>query len=238
MHGFRQNASNFKGRTASLAKKLKTMVEFVYVDAPHELSFIYHPRDSEPQETCVTSSVQPNHPPPLESCKKKFAWLLSHNAGERSETKWEVADAPFDPLQYQKQTDGFEESLEYLKTVFSEKGPFDGILGFSQGAAMAATVCSRQMSLKGAIDFRFAVLCSGFPLQMPELDHGLINCPSLHIFGSDQGNDRQIANKTSRELASCFDAGCSVIIEHDCGHIIPTRPPYIDEIKEFLQRFL
>ena len=214
------------------------MVEFVYVDAPHELSFIYHPRDSEPWETCVTSLVQPNHPPPLESCKKKFAWLVSNNAGERTETNWEVADAPFDPLQYQKQTDGFEKSLAYLKTVFSEKGPFDGILGFSQGAAMAAAVCSRKLSLKGAVEFRFAVLCSGFPLQMPELDRGLINCPSLHIFGSDGGNDRQIANKTSRNLASCFDAGCSVIIEHDLGHIIPTRPPYIDEIKEFLQRFL
>ncbi|KGN65012.1 rhodanese-like domain-containing protein 6 [Cucumis sativus] len=238
LHGFRQNASSFKGRTASLAKKLKTMVEFVYVDAPHELSFIYHPRDSEPWETCVTSLVQPNHPPPLESCKKKFAWLVSNNAGERTETNWEVADAPFDPLQYQKQTDGFEKSLAYLKTVFSEKGPFDGILGFSQGAAMAAAVCSRKLSLKGAVEFRFAVLCSGFPLQMPELDRGLINCPSLHIFGSDGGNDRQIANKTSRNLASCFDAGCSVIIEHDLGHIIPTRPPYIDEIKEFLQRFL
>ncbi|XP_022931639.1 rhodanese-like domain-containing protein 6 isoform X1 [Cucurbita moschata] len=236
LHGFRQNASSFKGRTASLAKKLKTMVEFVYVDAPHELSFIYHPRD---RETCVTSSVQPNCPPPVEHCKKKFAWLIAEdNTGERSETKWEVADALFDPLQYQKQTDGFEESLAYLKTVFSEKGPFDGILGFSQGAAMTAAVCSRKMSVKGAVDVRFAVLCSGFPLQIPELEHGVISCPSLHIFGSDQGNDRQIANKMSRDLASCFDAGCSVIIEHDSGHVIPTRSPYIDEIKVFLQRFL
>lgn len=210
----------------------------MYVDAPHELSFIYHPRDSDPWETCVTSSVQPHRPPPLESCKKKFAWLVSDNAGKRTETNWEVADAPFDPLQYQKQTTGFEKSLAYLKTVFSEKGPFDGILGFSQGAAMVAAVCSKKPSLKGAVEFRFAVLCSGFPLQMPELDRGLINCPSLHIFGSGGGNDRQIANKTSRNLASCFDAGCSVIIEHDLGHMIPTRPPYIDKIKEFLQRFL
>lgn len=210
----------------------------MYVDAPHELSFIYHPRDSEPQEACMTSSVQPNRPPPLGCCRKKFAWLIAHNAGERNETQWEVADAPFDPFQYQKQTDGFEESLAYLKTLFSEQGPFDGILGFSQGAAMVAAVCSRKTSLKGAIDFRFAVLCSGFPLQMQESNHEPISCPSVHIFGSDRGNDRQIANETSRDLASCFDAGCSVIIEHDSGHIIPTRSPYIDEIKEFLRRFL
>ena len=38
LHGFRQN---FKGGTTSLTKKLKNMAEFVFVNAPHELPFIY-----------------------------------------------------------------------------------------------------------------------------------------------------------------------------------------------------
>lgn len=164
----------------------------------------------------------------------------------RSEADWKIADCRFDPLQYQQQTDGFEASLTYLKTLFSQEGPFDGILGFSQGAAMAAALVSAQQGrLKGEIDFRFAVLCSGFALKLPELACKRtelackrINCPSLHIFGSDLGKDRQIANQASRDLASLFDDGCRVIIEHDCGHIIPTRSPYIDEIRNFLQRFL
>jgi predicted esterase len=122
--------------------------------------------------------------------------------------------------------------------VFSQKGPFDGILGFSQGAAMAALVSAQQERLKGEMDFRFVILCSGFALKLAEFESQAINCPSLHIFGSDHGKDRQIANQASRDLSSLFDDGCSVIIEHDSGHIIPTRPPYIDEIKSFLQRFL
>lgn len=149
-----------------------------------------------------------------------------------------MAKAPFDSLQYQQQTEGFERSVEYLKTVFSEKGPFDGILGFSQGAAMAALVSAHREEFKGEIAFRFVILCSGFCVNMGGYEEGSINLPSLHIFGHKEGKDRQIDCEASKQLASLFENGCSVIIEHDSGHIIPTRSPYIDEIKDFLQRFL
>ncbi|EXB60958.1 hypothetical protein L484_007274 [Morus notabilis] len=238
LHGFRQNVSSFKGRTASFAKKLKNIVELALIDAPHELPFIYQPSVSESDQTCASPSPLKGPPPPSQHCKKKFAWLVSPNFGQSSKTDWKIADCPFDALQYQQQTDGFEESLAYVKDMISREGPFDGILGFSQGAATAAAVCARLGTLNGKLEFRFAILCSGFALNLPELDGGLIQCPSLHIFGSDDGKDRQIANKASRELASLFDDGCSVVIQHDSGHIIPTRSPYIDQIKEFLQRFL
>ncbi|KAF5463304.1 hypothetical protein F2P56_019226 [Juglans regia] len=239
LHGFRQNASSFKGRTASLAKKLKTFVELVFVDAPHELPYIYQPCFTESHGDCTSPSFERTQPPPSENCKKKYGWLVAPDFNGRSEADWKIADCPFDPLQYQQQTDGFEASLAYLKTVFSQEGPFDGILGFSQGAAMVAALVSAQKGrLTGEMDFRFVILCSGFALKLPELECKQINCPSLHIFGSDHGKDRQIANQASRDLASLFDDGCRVIIEHDCGHIIPTRSPYIDEIRNFLQRFL
>ena len=113
LHGFRQNASNFKGRTASLAKKLKNMAEFVFVNAPHELPFIY-------QTTSQTTSHQ-QPPPSLEKCKKRFAWLVSSKSYSE-EAGWQVADGPFDPLQYQQQTDGFEKSYNFIKNVISQQG--------------------------------------------------------------------------------------------------------------------
>ncbi|GLT88434.1 hypothetical protein SLE2022_064610 [Rubroshorea leprosula] len=235
LHGFRQNSSSFKGRTASLAKKLKSLAELVFVDAPHELPFVYQPSSTEPDGS---SSLASQNPPPSENCRRKYAWLVAPDFIEKNDTEWKIANHPFDALQYQGQTDGFDLSLSYLKRVFSEEGPFDGILGFSQGAAMAASICARRERLKGEIDFRFAILCSGFALQIPELDQGTINCPSLHIFGSEPGKDRQITSQASRNLATLFEDGCSVVIEHESGHIIPTRSPYIDNIKNFLQRFL
>lgn len=149
-----------------------------------------------------------------------------------------MSDRKFDHLQYQHQTEGFDESLSYLKTKVSEGGPFDGILGFSQGAAMAALLCAHKEKLKGEIDFRFAVLCSGFAVNMDDLEQGSVNCPSLHIYGNDKGSDRQIETRASQRLASLFEDASCVVIEHDFGHITPTRSPYIDQIKDFLLRFL
>ncbi|KAK2991771.1 hypothetical protein RJ640_015505 [Escallonia rubra] len=238
LHGFRQNASNFKGRTASFAKKLKTIAELLFIDAPHELAFIYLSSLADPNPNHISASPEPNFAPSSKSCNKRFAWLVDPDFNGKGDDDWRVADSPFDSLQYQQQTEGFDESLAYLKKVFSQAGPFDGILGFSQGAAMAAAVCARKASLKGEIDFRFAILCSGFAVNMAEYEQRSINCPSLHIFGNDRGKDRQISSQVSRDLASLFDGGSSVVIEHDSGHIIPTRPPYVDEIKHFLQRFI
>ncbi|XP_038717315.1 rhodanese-like domain-containing protein 6 isoform X2 [Tripterygium wilfordii] len=204
----------------------------------HELPFIYQPSFTELQRDSASSPSEQIPAPPSENCRKKFAWLVAPGFSDRFEKDWKVADGPFDPLQYQQQTGGLDVSLTYLKDVFSREGPFDGILGFSQGAAIAASVAAQRGRLLGDIDFRFVILCSGFALHSPELDKGSINCPSLHIFGNDLGKDRQIASQASRELASLFEDGCSIIIEHDFGHIIPTRSPYMDEIKDFLRRFL
>ncbi|XP_042487573.1 rhodanese-like domain-containing protein 6 isoform X2 [Macadamia integrifolia] len=234
LHGFRQNASNFKGRTASFAKKLKNIAELVFVDAPHELPFIYQSRQA---ETCNSSPVQQS-PPPGEKCKKRYAWLVAPEFIGSRGTDWEMASETFDPLQYQQQTGGFDISLAYLETVFSQKGPFDGILGFSQGAAMAAAVSAERGKMAGEIDFRFVILCSGFALNLSQVKPRSINFPSLHIFGNGKGKDRQIACHTSKELAGLFEEGCSVIIEHESGHIIPTQSPYIDQIEAFLQRFV
>ncbi|CAA6653875.1 unnamed protein product [Spirodela intermedia] len=213
LHGFRQNALGFKGRTASLAKKLKDIAELVYVDAPHEVPFIYQPRSTGDIDETTCSTQQP---PPSWSCKKKFAWLVSPTSSSCLEGPgWEMANQPFDPLQYKEQTGGFNESYAFLKEFCSRMGPFDGILGFSQG--------------------QFAVLCSGFSLLPYQRS---IRCPSLHVYGSSKGRDRQVACQVSIELVGKFDQGCSVVVEHDMGHIIPTQAPYIDQIRDFLRQFL
>ncbi|KAL6531438.1 hypothetical protein OROMI_027801 [Orobanche minor] len=226
LHGFRQNASSFKGRTSSFAKKLKNIAELIFVDAPHDLPFIYQPPRS-------------NKNPPDNCCNRKFAWLVSTDCyNGKYDADWKMAKIPFCALQYQQQTEGFDKSTDYLKNIFSQEGPFDGILGFSQGAAMAALLSAHKEKLGDEMDFRFVILCSGFAVNLEECAEGSISCPSLHIFGNKGGKDRQIDCEASKGLASLFENGCSVIIEHDLGHIIPTRSPYIDEIKGFLGAFL
>ncbi|KAK9084399.1 hypothetical protein Scep_030870 [Stephania cephalantha] len=237
LHGFRQNASNFKGRTASFAKKLKNMVELTYIDAPHEVPFLYRPRSAETSDDSLKSPLQHSHPP-SEGCRRKYAWLVAQKSSSTMDRDWQIVDEPFDPLQYQQQTDGFDESLTYLKAVFSVQGPFDGVLGFSQGAAMTALLCRQHEIPDGEISFKFAILCSGFAINSGGLKLGLLQCPSLHIFGNGQGKDRQIGHNVSLELSSHFEPSGRMIIEHESGHIIPTQPEHIDRIKAFLLRFL
>ncbi|GAB2287267.1 hypothetical protein Dimus_021649 [Dionaea muscipula] len=228
-----ENSSGFKGRTASLAKKLKSIAELVFVNAPHELPFIYQPTDDS------APSLTQQDPPPGTNCNKKYAWLVAPEyLGRRKAADWESTCVKFDPLQYQQQTEGFNESTSYLSTVFSEQGPFDGVLGFSQGAAMAALICAQMGRMEAtAIDFRFVILCSGFAINLAGYSKGSINFPSLHIFGNVVGKDRQISRETSMDLASLFEEGSRVIIQHDSGHIIPTRSPHIDNVRDFLRRY-
>lgn len=39
---------------------------------------------------------------------------------------------------------GFEESLKLIESTFEKEGPFDGLLGFSQGACFVGLLCDLQ----------------------------------------------------------------------------------------------
>ncbi|XP_024545346.1 rhodanese-like domain-containing protein 6 isoform X2 [Selaginella moellendorffii] len=226
LHGFRQNASNLKGRLASLSKKLRRTAEFVFIDAPHELPLLYQLLED---ETRREPTAQPH---------KKFAWLTDPDGPKASTQTWTPVQKSFDPMQYQKQTSGWSESWEYLGQVLADRGPFDGVLGFSQGAAVAAILSSLKDA--GLIDIKFVVLCSGFvsPVLEQQVLGGLIDCPSLHIFSGKTGNDRQIACTESERLAGKFRPGSRMVVRHDSGHIVPTRPDYLEQYAEFFKKFL
>jgi len=72
-------------------------------------------------------------------CKTPHEWWKGHKVGN------------FDGTHPHS---GLEESLELVKQAWKEQGPFDGIIGFSQGAALAAIIA---MGLKSG-DERFSDL--------------------------------------------------------------------------------
>ncbi|KAG8233020.1 hypothetical protein J437_LFUL013689 [Ladona fulva] len=132
---------------------------------------------------------------------------------------------------------GFEESLKVVEKVFAEEGPFDGILGFSQGAAFAAILCSMQQKGELSFQFQFAVIVAGFKsLCTP---HGkyyadIIRLPSLHVFGETDGI---IGTESSEDLLKAFEN--PVVIKHPGGHYMPAssqqKPYYIEFLTERLK---
>lgn len=127
---------------------------------------------------------------------------------------------------------GLERSLEAIETVCEENGPFDGLLGFSQGATLCAIALATPRIAKR---FGFGVLVSGMKsraLQTRELDYGSITCPTLHIMGK---NDRVMPVVASEGLLKSMTSSETTYVAHDGGHRIPRLDEYGEPV---LRKFL
>ncbi|KAK3012269.1 hypothetical protein RJ639_012180 [Escallonia herrerae] len=89
--------------------------KLVFIDAPHELAFIYLSSQADPNPNHISVSPESNSAPSSKSCNKRFAWLIDPDFNGKGDDDWKVVDSPFYSLQYQQQTEGFHESLVYLK---------------------------------------------------------------------------------------------------------------------------
>ena len=103
----------FKDKTGSLRKLLKKHAEFVYISAPH-----LNPATINPSDETVSSE------------EEQRSWYYS------------TEKLTFNSHDVTDYCSGLEKSIETVTSAFNEQGPFDGILGFSQGAAFTALLCA------------------------------------------------------------------------------------------------
>lgn len=85
------------------------------------------------------------------------------------------------------------EAMEYLYHIMEEDGPFDGIIGYSEGATVASTLLlheQRRFETLGIPPmFKCALFFAGWPPMTPELNEIVladeseltINIPTCHI---------------------------------------------------------
>lgn len=135
---------------------------------------------------------------------------------------------------------GLEESLALARQTLQEHGPFDGLLGFSQGATLGALLCLAPSS-PPLPPLRFAVLVSGFMPRDPALEPLVgtadgppplrVPLPSLHVMGE---HDELVAAASSRRLSDCF-AGAT-IHSHEGGHLVPSSADFRALLKDFVTR--
>jgi Serine hydrolase (FSH1) len=90
-------------------------------------------------------------------------------------------------------SDSIIEALDYLYQIMEEDGPFDGIIGYSEGATVAATLIlheQRRFEIEGREPmFKCALFFAGWPPMSPELDRIVladeseltITIPTCHI---------------------------------------------------------
>ncbi|XP_017238119.1 uncharacterized protein LOC108211119 [Daucus carota subsp. sativus] len=120
----------------------------------------------------------------------------------------------------------FNESIAYIEEAMIKLGPFDGVLGMSMGACVAATLPGMQaqgVALTKVQDLQFVMVISGSKLdclgpEVPKLAENafssLIQIPSLHSFG-----ENDFTKLTAIELLDFFLD--PFVIFHSGGHEVP-----------------
>ncbi|KAJ1521011.1 hypothetical protein ONE63_002724 [Megalurothrips usitatus] len=130
---------------------------------------------------------------------------------------------------------GFEDSVKLVESTIQEKGPYDGILGFSQGACFLSLLCCLQQ--KGVLQgtFKFAIFTSGYLSRCT--DHqsvysvGEVEIPTLHVYGE---TDSVItADMSDALMETCND---KQIIRHPGGHYMPSNSHFREGYLNFLRR--
>ncbi|DBA87420.1 TPA: hypothetical protein ACH3X1_004466 [Trebouxia sp. C0004] len=115
---------------------------------------------------------------------------------------------------------GWDTSKGFLEKIVQEQGPFDGIMGFSQGGACASTVAALQrlgVMLQGAAPLKFAIFFAGALIRDRNLSYiykEKVTLPSVHIIG-----DKDYVKEWSEfQLTKWQDP---ILIRHPRGHVIP-----------------
>ncbi|CAL0315551.1 unnamed protein product [Lupinus luteus] len=138
-------------------------------------------------------------------------------------------EAFFDPPYYEwfqfnkefTEYTNFDECLQYIEDCMIQHGPFDGLLGFSQGAILSAALPGLQekgVALKKVAKVKLLIIIGGAMFKSPSVAEkaysSLITCPSLHFIG-----ETDFLRQYSIELSeSCVEP---VVVHHPKGHTIP-----------------
>eukprot|EP01084_Bolivina_argentea_P191108 328289_1 len=259
LHGYKQYDSQFKNRTNALRKSLKNMVEFHYVTAPHKIPFDVHLKQQKELERKQNKSADNDNE--SKQTNNKLNQELSVKIKQldylpRARAWWRSSD---DGTQY----NGIEETLKFISNVIQNDGPFDGILGFSQGGVLLSMLCLMQKYpkyfektfnlssdiTKNSSQFKFAWIISGFlprcnelkPLlndiisenKEEDINKVIDNIPLLLVMGK---TDQYISTENVLKVMSCFDKDNVTLVEHEGGHYIPSHKDVRDVYCTFLSK--
>ena len=234
LHGYTQNGSLFHAKTRAMEKHLSKIFPGV------SLSYPTGPLQLRPSDVPGFDSTTSEDPDSIEA----YGWWRRSNTS--------------DPPEYV----GLDEGLASIAKVLESEGPFDGVIGFSQGAAMATMVASllegesRKQAFARAQEQ--SSLAIPFPESFEKLDHpplkfcaaysgfrspgerytGFyenphIQTPVCHFIGSLDSVVEEA--RTQALVDAAGGANKTQVVVHPGGHFVPSGKQYLDTIAAFIR---
>lgn len=221
LHGHSQNASIFSKRLGALRKSMGKGIEMVFVDGP----IVLLPVDLDGASSTAS----------LAALGASEANMTSSDPSTTPRAWWK--SNPEKTIAH-----GLEDSIIILRDIL-QRDRYDGVFGFSQGAAMAALLAAlleRPHSYPPFLidgeaphpPFKFCVAVSGFkaPGSLSAETFGIsYSTPTLHVIGR---NDVIVIEERSKGL---LDLSRNKRLEkHDGGHFVPSKANW----REFFRNYL
>jgi len=247
LHGFTQSGPLFHAKTRALEKNLQKAfpagIALHYPTAPIRLA----PADIPFAVPQSSGEKEGGEGGDGEQEMDAWAWWRRKGEGE--------------PYVYE----GIEEGFGRIAEVLKAEGPFDGVVGFSQGGAMAAMVASLlEPGRKEAFEKRyevgglkypesfiadggyihpqlkFAVSYSGFAPIGVDTYRGFyepkIATPMLHFLGT---LDATVEEKRSLALVDACEKSEGRVVYHPGGHFVPSsQKAYVSALIGFIREVL
>lgn len=122
-------------------------------------------------------------------------------------------------------TSGWDESLAALRGVWTSRGPFQGIVGFSQGAA-AGLILSELADAADAsfASLRCAVLCAGYVVPSRDaIDRPAISDRHVRVMLIAGDADEAVPPAETLACASRVHPSTTTIYRHPGNHVFPAK---------------
>lgn len=244
LHGYTQSGTLFRAKTGALAKAITKAFPL------HTVSFSY-----------PTGPLRLN---PFDVPGYDNNANTTDNTKDDSETYGWFRRPATEPPTYK----GIEDGLASIAALLKAEGPFDGVVGFSQGACLAFIVASllevnRKESFDAAIKtdgvqfpesflpentgnqppLKFAIVYSGFKAADPRWGavydvQRPVATPVLHVMGT---LDALVTEARSRELIDACAGDPEQegkVVFHPGGHFVPSQKTYLEAAVGFIRRSL
>lgn len=138
--------------------------------------------------------------------------------------------------------------LDELRRTVDEQGPFYGLVGYSEGATVAATLLVDDLRRReaegepaGSSSFECAVFFHGWPplategeetLVLADVAGEVITLPTFHVVGA---SDPYLVG--SMALFAVCDPDRAQLFDHGKGHMVPRDAVTVKELADRLRAF-